>query len=165
MSTHDFEFIRKVNQLAWKSASLGFGPFAALLVYENRLMDSSMDACIPLADPTAHAEISVIRKHCQDQHLISLEGYTLYASTEPCIMCSGAIHWAKISRVVFSVSQSMLQKKSGGNQKLGSETLVNIGGLKMEVSGPILAEEGKLVYQSFPFRSKKELFQAYHQKK
>ena len=161
MSSLHAPFIQETIALARRSGLNGFDPFGALLVKDNRIVARSIDQCISLSDPTAHAELSLIRTYCQKNLLIDLSGYTLYSSTEPCLMCSGAIHWAKIERVVFSVSQAMLKTKSGGNPKPTCAEYLSIGGRKVEVIGPVLPEEGMQVFQEFPFQSKAKRHQRY----
>ena len=80
-----------------------------------------------------------------------LDGYTLYTSTEPCVMCAGAIHWARISRVVFSVSQAMLQAITGGLPKPTAASLINSGRQRAEVVGPLLPDEGLRVFDGSVF--------------
>lgn len=162
MNEKDHFFIRKANELAWESGARGFSPFGALLVYQDLVVAESMDACIVDSDPTGHPELRVISKYCRQEQKISLEGYTLYSSTEPCAMCSGAIHWARIDRVVFSVSQEMLQQKSGGKPKLNSDRIINSGGRKIAVVGPVLPEEGMQIFENYPQLSKQLLHQKYH---
>ncbi|MBX2871268.1 MAG: nucleoside deaminase [Saprospiraceae bacterium] len=157
-------FIRQVNQLAWASAEEGMDPFAALLVKDGAIVASSKDCCIRYSDPTAHAELVVISEYCRSAKLISLEGISLYCNTEPCVMCSGAIHWSRLSAVIFSVSQKRLQQFSGGKPKPSCEPLINIGGKKTSVMGPVLEEEGLKVFESFPFLSKKERHAKLHKK-
>lgn len=157
-------FIRLVNQLAWESAEEGMDPFAAILVKDGEVVASSKDKCIIYSDPTAHAELVVISEYCRSSKLISLEGVSLYCNTEPCVMCSGAIHWARLSTVVFSVSQIGLQRFSGGKPKPSCEPMINIGGKKTEVIGPLLEEDGLKVFKSFPFLSKKERHAKRHKK-
>lgn len=164
MQTNDIRFIREVNQLARINAQKGLDPFAALLVQDGQIKASTADQCVIYSDPTAHAELSLISEYCRANHLISLEGYTLYANVEPCVMCSGAIHWARISRVIFGLSQEQLQSKSGGKLKPSAESLINIGNKTIEVIGPILPEEGIKVFQEFPFQSKKARQTAYLEK-
>lgn len=156
--SHDLhqKFIRQVNQLAWSSAEAGFDPFAAILVKNEEVLAISKDRCIIYSDPTAHAELVVISEYCRREKLISLEGVSLYCNTEPCVMCSGAIHWSRLSTVVYSVSQSGLQDFSGGKPKPSCASMINIGGKKAEIIGPVLEEEGLKVFKAFPFLSKKE---------
>lgn len=110
----DEYFMRLAIDMAYQSRQTGEDPFGEVLVYNGTLMHQSKDRSIGLSDPTAHAEVSVIREYCQLNKKFSLEGFTLYSSTEPCVMCSGAVNWARISKVIFSVSQEMLWQFSGG---------------------------------------------------
>jgi len=159
--TLDEAFIRKVNLLARKNAEQDLDPFAALLVKDNKVVSQTADKSIVYSDPTAHAELILISEYCRENGYIDLKGYTLYCNVEPCVMCSGAIHWSKISRVVFSITQNMLQSFSGGKPKPSSKSLINIGKQKIEVVGPILPEEGLQVFKDFPFRSKIQRHTAY----
>lgn len=164
MQNHE-EYIKKVNALAWQSAQQGFDPFAAILVKDGEIKAQSTDKCIIYSDPTAHAELALISDYCRERQLIYLEGYTLYSNVEPCVMCSGAIHWARVSSVVFGLAQSSLQKKSGGNPKPSCSSIVNMGGKKVEVIGPILPELCMELFEAFPFSSKLKKHQAYYGQK
>jgi tRNA(Arg) A34 adenosine deaminase TadA len=161
----DEKFIRKVYSIALESAESGFGPFGAILVKEGKIVSSSVDKCIQYSDPTSHAELALISDFCRKSQRISLEGYALYCNVEPCVMCSGAIHWSRISKVVFGVSQAILQSVSRGNVKPGCRELINIGNEGIEIIGPVLEEEGLEVLKKFPFKSKKRAHEAYHKKK
>ena len=160
----DLDFIKVANELAWQSAKNGFDPFAALLVLNGEIKAKSSDKCILYSDPTAHAELALISDYCRENQLIDLENYILYSNVEPCVMCSGAIHWAKISKVVFGLSQQDLQKKSGGKPKPSCDAIVNIGGKKIEVLGPIATDLCKAVFEAFPFSSKKEKHRRFYSK-
>ena len=75
-------------------------------------------------DPSAHAEIVALRKAGQINSNWNLEGFSLYVTLEPCLMCAGAILQSKISRVVFgafnpeSTSQSSVELLRNGNPQL-----------------------------------------------
>lgn len=160
--TKDELFICKTFELASTAARKGFEPFAAILVKEDTIQFSTEDRSIEYSDPTAHAELLVISEYCRANQLISLEGYTLYCNVEPCVMCSGAIHWSKVSRVVFSVHQHQLQKLSSGKPKPGSGDLINTGNRQILITGGILEEEGLRVLNAFPFTSKKDKHKSFH---
>ncbi|MEL6593475.1 MAG: nucleoside deaminase [Bacteroidota bacterium] len=157
----DAHFMQRAIDLAWQSAEAGFDPFGCVLVAEGEIRYESPDRCIQYADPTAHAELVAIREHCQQTKQIDLRGYTLYCNVEPCLMCCGAIHWAKIERVVFALGQAQLQQKSGGTPKPSAENLLNLGGRKVTIESGLLAEEAIKVFERFPFRSKRERFEGY----
>ncbi len=161
----DTSIIQQVNQLARQSAEKGFDPFAAILVKDNVIVAQSKDKCIQYADPTAHAELILISEYCRTHQLISLEGYTLYCNVEPCVMCSGAIHWSRISRVVFSVPQSKLQEVSKGKPKPSCHDMINIGHHQIKIMEGVLWEEGLKILMDYPFQSKKKRFEAYNSNK
>jgi tRNA(Arg) A34 adenosine deaminase TadA len=152
----DEYFIRKVIKLSEESAKVGNDPFAALLVFNNQIVHSSLDVSVKTSDPIAHAELNVIREYCTTNKLFALKGFTLYSSTEPCIMCSGAIRWSGISKVVFSVSQIKLKEASAGNHKPTCESLLNVGKVKIKVVGPLFEEEGFEVFKKYPLLKKRE---------
>ena len=161
----DERLIRITFELADKSACQGFEPFGAILVKNNETVFCTQDKSIVYSDPTSHAELILISEYCRRNHIISLEGYTLYCNVEPCVMCCGAIHWSKISRVVFSVHQRSLQKISKGKKKPSCEELINVGNKKIEVIGGVLEEEGIEILRKYPFASKKEKHIKYLNKK
>lgn len=154
MHSLDEKFIRVAIDLAREAKRNGADPFGALLVQDDVVVCKSCDRSVELSDPTSHAELSVIREYCRAHKVFSLKGYTLYCSTEPCAMCSGAIHWARVSRVVYSVTQEMLQGRTGGRRKLKCQGIINSGQRQTEVVGPVLPEEGIAVFEGYAFESK-----------
>lgn len=142
--------------LARTSMMRGDDPIGAVLVRDGLVVAQSADSSVTASDPTAHAELNLIREYCRAHNVFSLEGYSLYTTTEPCIMCSGAIHWAKVSKVYFSVPQGELQKRTGGNPKPSCETLINCGHKKIAIVGNVLLDEGLRVLDQHVFRSKVE---------
>jgi tRNA(Arg) A34 adenosine deaminase TadA len=53
-------------------------------------------------DPTAHAEVTAIRRACEELKTFDLKGCTIYSSCEPCPMCLTAILWARVDRLYFA---------------------------------------------------------------
>ncbi len=106
-----------------------------------------------LSDPTAHAENALIRDYCQKHKIMNLEGYTLYCSTEPCMLCSGAVFWTCVSRIVYSVSQKMLGNITGST-KTDCRTLLKAHPW-IEIVGPALSEEGLKVFEGYQFGTHK----------
>jgi tRNA(Arg) A34 adenosine deaminase TadA len=147
----DEKFLRLAIDLAWQARRAGDDPFGAVLVRDGVILHQAADRSVELSDPTHHPELVTISEYCRRAGCRYLAGCTLYASTEPCPMCSGAIHWARLARVVFSVSQSMLQQISGGNIKPPCDGIINMGVRRTEVVGPLLVEEGLAVFEGFTF--------------
>ena len=149
-ATDEF-FLRHAIALAREARTHGEEPIGAVLVLDGVLVHEAHNREIARSDPTQHAELSLISEYCRAEQRLTLDGFTLYSSAEPCVMCSGAIKWAQISRVVFSVSQAMLQRLSGGRPKPSCASIVNTGYRQIEVVGPLLAEEGLAVFEGHSF--------------
>lgn len=147
----DEGFLRLAIRLAWQARERGADPFGAVLVHNGTVVYQDYDRCVESSDPTYHVERAVISDYCQQNKVFALHGYTLYASMEPCPMCAGAIHWARISRLVFSVPQSELQARTGGGPKPSAESIANIGRHQVEVVGPLLLNEGLAALEGHNF--------------
>lgn len=98
--------IQQVINLAAENAKATHGgPYAALVVCENKVIASSANLVAAEKDPTAHAEIMVIRQACAKLRNFQLAGCTLYTSCEPCPMCLGAIYWARLKNVYYACTR------------------------------------------------------------
>ena len=157
MGSQDDNFLRLAIRLALSARQQGEFPFGAVLVFNQQVVHQATDRCLSNTDPTAHAELLLISEFCRQQRTLDLDGYTLFSSAEPCVLCAGAIKWARISRVVFSVSQTMLQQITGGRPKPTCAEIVNTGSRSIAVDGPLLPEEGLAVFSGFDFTPKREL--------
>ena len=81
--------------------SLG-GPFGAVIVKDGKLIAKSANKVTSSNDPTAHAEVSAIRKACKKLKTFDLSGCVIYTSCEPCPMCLGAIYWSRIELIYYA---------------------------------------------------------------
>ena len=77
------------------------GPFGAVVVRAGEIIAEGVNRVTSTNDPTAHAEVVAIREACRKLQLFELKGCEIYASSEPCPMCFGAIYWARLDRVYF----------------------------------------------------------------
>jgi len=81
------------------------GPFGAVIVINGKIIGRGHNQVLKLNDPTAHGEIQAIRDACKNIGSFSLKGATIYTTCEPCPMCFGAIHWARIDKVIFAATK------------------------------------------------------------
>ena len=81
--------------------------------------------------------------------VIDGERATIYASTEPCAMCCGAIYWSGVSRLVYGCPTEVLGEIAGGSFVVPSRELFSKGRRKIEVIGPVLPEEGAEIHMGF----------------
>lgn len=78
------------------------GPFGAIIVKNNKIIAKGTNEVTSTNDPTAHAEVVVIRNACKTLNTFLLAGCEIYTSCEPCPMCLAAIYWARIDKVYFA---------------------------------------------------------------
>ena len=126
-------------------------PVGAVLVKENKLIAQAHNRPIINSDPTAHAEIEVLRKAGKKLMNYRLPKTTLYVTLEPCAMCLGAIIHARIERVVFGASDPK-SGVCGSTIDLSSELIFNH---QISASGGVLEHECKHILQSF-FQSRRK---------
>ncbi len=126
-------------------------PVGAILVQDNQLIASAHNQPISTNDPTAHAEIQLLRNAGQAVNNYRFPGTTLYVTLEPCTMCLGAMIHARISRVVFGAYDEKTGV-CGSCQDLSTSDCFNH---KIELQGGVLANESKELLQQF-FKNKRK---------
>lgn len=105
MTDADNSYLQRAIRLAEESATSGGGPFGALVVTaDGRVFEAGNRVTLD-NDPTAHAEVSAIRKACHELGTFELRGATLYTSCEPCPMCLASALWARVGRVLFAADR------------------------------------------------------------
>jgi tRNA(adenine34) deaminase len=97
----DEEFMREALRMARLGADAGEVPVGAVAVENGEIVASAFNAPISRNDPTAHAEILVLRQAAERLGNYRLEGVTVYCTMEPCAMCAGALVAARVKRLVF----------------------------------------------------------------
>ena len=120
-------------------------PVGAVLVQDNQLIASAHNQPISNNDPTAHAEIQLLRAAGKQLNNYRFPDTTLYVTLEPCTMCLGAMIHARVSRIVFGAYD---QKTGvcGSCQDLSTSKCFNHS---IETEGGILADECKQLLQKF----------------
>lgn len=112
-STQDEKFMQVALGLATLAVQHGNEPFGAVLVKDNEIIYTNENQIYTANDPTFHAEMGLMKRFCQETGITDLRDYTLYSSCEPCFMCSGAMVWVKLGRLVYSASNVDLENILG----------------------------------------------------
>ncbi len=99
--TTDEEFMRLALAEAHKAAAEGETPIGAVLVIGNNVIASSHNMRETWQDPSAHAELLVVREASAKLGRWRLTDATVYVTLEPCLMCSGALVLARVGRLVY----------------------------------------------------------------
>ncbi len=96
------EFMRRAIKLARDGMKAGDGgPFGAVIVRDGQIIGEGWNRVLATNDPTAHGEIVAIRDACSKTGSHILEGCVIHTTGQPCPMCLGAIHWARISEIRY----------------------------------------------------------------
>lgn len=101
MSDRDDKWMSLALEEARRAAAEGEVPIGAVAVLDEVLLARGHNCNIRLNDPTAHAEILVLREAGRQVGNYRLPGVELFVTVEPCSMCAGALVWARVSRLVF----------------------------------------------------------------
>ena len=95
-------FMEQAIALATENVTSGRGgPFGAVIVRDGKVLASGANMVTADNDPTAHAEITAIRRACAALGTFRLEGCEIYTSCEPCPMCLAAIYWSHCSAIFY----------------------------------------------------------------
>jgi len=141
LTAADVAFLERTLELAVRAGELGNRPFGALIVSANGdELAEGINQATSSASVIAHAEIDAITQTASPAALI---GATVYASGEPCPMCSAALVWAGVHRVVFAAAEpdfrALLPK--GPRFALSCREVIASSGQDIEVVGPSLGTE------------------------
>lgn len=147
--TSDRDYIDRCYTLAEQAVDQGNHPFGALLVVDGQVVLEAQNSVLTDHDITCHAEMNLVRAAGENFDRSILSRSTLYASTEPCAMCAGAIYWAGVARLVFGVSGADLGQIAGESFVWSSAELFDRGQHNIQVIGPINATTGRKLHQTF----------------
>ena len=156
-----YSYLKRANEVALKARENGNTPFGAVLVDPNgRIIMEQGNAEGDLHDATAHAERMLASRASQTYEKDFLKSCTLCTTCEPCPMCTGAIYWANIGRIVYGITEERLLAMTGADDKnptfsMGAEKVIQAGQKDIELIGPVPEIEEEVVKAHEGFWNKK----------
>jgi tRNA(adenine34) deaminase len=147
----DTAWMRLAIEQAQQAESLGEVPVGAVLVIDSALIAAAFNAPISGCDPSAHAEIAVLRKAAELRKNYRLPFSTLYVTIEPCTMCMGAMIHSRVQRVVFGAREPRAGAVVSQLQLAGQPFYNH----QIEVTEGVLADECGALVSTF-FRAKRK---------
>jgi len=141
----DLQFMRIALQQASLAPAVGEVPIAAVLVHDGQVLASAHNDRETSQDPTAHAEMLVIRQAAEHLRTWRLTDTTLYVTLEPCAMCAGAIVQSRITRLVFG-ARDPKAGACGSIFDIPAERRLNH---RVDVLGGLLEQESQTLLQEF----------------
>lgn len=154
VSATDAALLRLSFEVARQARSNGNHPFGALLVGEDgQVLLRAENTVVTERDCTGHAELNLMRQASQQYDRDFLATCTVYASTEPCPMCSAAIFWGNVRRIVFGLGTASLNEMVGNETEdvftLPAREILGRGRKDIEIIGPCMEIEAKEVHRGF----------------
>ncbi|BBD02854.1 MULTISPECIES: nucleoside deaminase [Sphingobium] len=102
----DEAWMRKAIEIARsKGSDPSTSPLGCVIVLDGKIIAGERNQTEELPDATAHAEMMAIRRGCEGTGEMELRGATLYSTLQPCGMCTMALIWSKVGRVVYGAGR------------------------------------------------------------
>jgi tRNA(adenine34) deaminase len=140
--TNDEHYMKQALQQATRAFEEEEVPVGAVVVLDGKVIARGYNQVEKLNDPTAHAEIIALTSAFHYLGTKYLPDATLYVTVEPCLMCSGALYWSKIGRVVYGTHD----EKNGYRHITGTTSPFHP---KTELVFGILADECSSLMKAF----------------
>ena len=141
----DLEFMRAALDEARVAAERGEVPVGAVVAHEGRIIARGHNRTLTDNDPTAHAEMVVLRAAANALGNYRLNGAEVYVTVEPCAMCAGALIQARVSRLIYGCAEPKGGAVHSCFQVLDHPSLNH----RVEVTSGVLAEECARELQTF----------------
>lgn len=141
----DEDYMKRALELAKKGEQAGEVPVGAVLVHNDEIIAEAYNQPIAMHDPTAHAEILVLREGGNKITNYRLLDATLYVTLEPCAMCAQAMVHARIKRIVYAANDPKTGVIDSHLQLLQLPT----ANWKIESTAGVCAEEASLMLSEF----------------
>ena len=148
-AAQDRRFMRMAIELSRAAVEHGNEPFGAVLVKDGEVAFTNENQIHTRHDPTFHGELGLIREFCGRTGITDLSQYTLYSSCEPCFMCSGAMVWVRLGRLVYAASNMDLERIFGETGCNCAELVFAHSSWRPRVTAGVLREEGLEVLQNY----------------
>jgi tRNA(adenine34) deaminase len=145
-------FMDAALEQAQRALAAGEVPIGAVLVIDDAIVARAFNQPISACDPTAHAEVLVLREAARVIGNYRLTGADVYVTLEPCLMCVGALVHARVRGVIYGASEP----KTGA--LVSTVRALETPGLnhRFEVTGGVREEAARELIQEF-FREKRRL--------
>jgi tRNA(Arg) A34 adenosine deaminase TadA len=133
------------------------GPFGAAIVKDGRIVAVARNTVLK-DDATCHAEINAIRRASKRLGTFDLSGCEIYSTTEPCPMCFGAIHWARIGRVIYGAGIRDAARAGFRELRISNARLKALGGSGIVLVPGFMRDECRGLFDDWAARPGRKLY-------
>lgn len=152
----DLALLRRTFVLAAEARQSGGAPYGAVVADADGkvIVERGNTSALGDGDPTQHAELTAVAAAWRVLGTDGMNDASLYASTEPCVMCAGAAYWTGIGRVVYGLSNRRLLEFTGDNPgqtsfALPCRDILLHGQRAITVIGPLLEDEAAQAHEGY----------------
>jgi guanine deaminase len=136
------QFMEAAIQEAYRGCSRGDGgPFGAVIVSKGKIVARGHNEVLRRGEPTRHAEMCAIARGARFFRSHLFLGSEIYSTTEPCVMCFAAIHWARIRRVYYGTTVREVNDLGFNELTISNRRLKKLGRSPVEIVPGFLREE------------------------
>lgn len=137
----DEQYMQQALKEAQKAFDAGEVPVGAVVVMQDKIIARAHNQVELLNDSTAHAEILALTTAFNFLGSKYLPEATLYVTLEPCLMCSGALYWSKIGKIVYGAAdeKNSYRRSTGNNNPFHPKTIL-VGGILQEACASLMVD-------------------------
>lgn len=150
--------MRLAIQKAKQGIKKGQTPFGACIVKNGKVISCVHNTVWKETDITMHAEIHAIRVACKKLKTIDLSGCIIYSTCEPCPMCFSAIHWARISRVVYGAKIADAIKAGFNELPVSNSELKKLGISPVQLTSGLMRKENQQLFREWTLLPNKKTY-------
>ncbi|MDC7245251.1 MAG: nucleoside deaminase [Sphaerochaetaceae bacterium] len=143
ITERDIELLYESAEVATLSRAQGNHPFGALLAdREGHILMTQGNEVVTEHNDCGHAETALLFRASKEYSRDFLSECTLYTTIEPCVMCTGALYWANVGRLVYGLTEHTLLELTGSNEEnptfsLPCRSVIDHGQKDIIVVGPV----------------------------
>lgn len=154
---------KKWMRLALRTAYEGIGrleggPFGAVIIHKGKAVAVAHNQVLKIKDATCHAEINAIRGASRKLGRFDLSGCVIYSTTEPCPMCFAAIHWARISGVIYGTSIADVLRRGFNELSIPSRQMKKTGRSPVLITAGFLRTECLKLLRAWDQKEQKKVY-------
>lgn len=146
----DEKFMEKAISAALLGIRKGRGPFGAAIVdFDGKMISCATNSVVQTPSPTKHAEVNAIDQACRKLKTYVLDRHLIYSTTEPCLMCRGAIYWAHIPIIVYGTDQKDARVLGFDEINISDAQYRKIGKRKIIIVKHFMRKEALGIFRQF----------------
>ncbi|GIW93045.1 MAG: tRNA-specific adenosine deaminase [Pirellulaceae bacterium] len=152
------ELMRMAIRAALDGIREGQSPFGCAIALGGELLACCHNTVLREGDITAHAEINALRQACRVHGHYLLEGAEVATTCEPCPMCMGALHWARVGRVYYGASIADAAQAGFNELRVAARDLVHLGGSRVALIENVLRQECIELFRAWEKSSARQVY-------